>query len=423
MSCGLAAHYLSLAAPPQLLLSIMRAADDAKAGGPMLTPTVSAEELVRPIAADVRRMAAQAEAERRLPEELFAKLEQAGLLRIYTPKKFGGLELPLPIALRVVEEVSRHDGSTGWTVALTIANNLFTSALSESAARRVLGDGSALIAGAIAFGVRAVKVSGGYRLSGRWPYNSGAPNAQWVAAPAPIFDGEAPRMGENGPEFAAFFIPAAQAQIIDTWYVTGLRASGTQDLALDDVFVPDEMTGACSIVEGPVPVQECVLANIPFLTLLAIAQSPPVCLGLARRAIEEFRQIALAKESAFGPRMSEQVQVQAGLARAEALLRSARAYWYEEVEKVWQAATDGHEFSLADRVAARLACLVAVENSVAVADCLYRLAGTSAIFQTSPLERCWRDVHTAAQHLQVQDGRWETAGRVLLGLDPATPLV
>ena len=166
-----------------------------------------------------------------------------------------------------------------------------------------------------------------------------------------------------------------------------------------------------------------MLTNIPFFSLVGIVQAPPVCLGIARRALEEFKQLALTKESPFGPRLSEQVQAHVGLARAEALVQSARTYWYDQVQAIWDAALHRCELSLEVRAAARLACLTAAENSVAAVDLLYRLAGSSAIFQSSPLERCFRDVHTAAQHLQVQEGRWETAGRVLLGLDPASPLL
>lgn len=390
----------------------------------MMTRTTTAEELVEPVADDIRCMAAQAEAERRIPDELLTRLMEAGLFSIYTPREFGGLDLPLPEALRVVEGVSRHDGSTGWTVGLGVANGLFTPMLSEDSAARVLGSGSVLIAGAPAFGVRAVAARGGYSLTGRWPFNSGAPNASWVAAPAPIFDGDAPRLGEGGqPEMVFFFIPQADVQIIDTWYVTGLRATGTQDLCVEDLFVPDDMTGRFSLPRGPHAVRRSPFANIPFFTIFGIVQSPPVCLGLARRAIEEFKQIVLTKENPFGPPLREQVQAQVGLARAEALARSARIYWYESVRVMWDAASEGRELSLEDRAWVRLASLTAVENSVAVADLVYRLAGSSAIFQTSPLERCWRDVHTAAQHMQVQDGRWETAGRALLGLDPASPVI
>jgi alkylation response protein AidB-like acyl-CoA dehydrogenase len=385
--------------------------------------TDTPQDLVAPVIDGIRMLAPQAEAARRLPEELVSCLKRAGLLSIYTPREFGGLELPLPDALRTVEEVARHDGSTGWIVALGVANSLFTSVLSKASAARVLGDGAVLIAGAPAFGVRAQRVDGGYRLTGRWSYNSGAPNADWIVAAAPIFDDDTPRMSPRGPEMVLSFIRPPDAQIIDTWYVTGLRASGTQDLYVEDLFVPDEMTGGFSMPAGPRAVRDSAITRLPFLSLFGLVQAPPVCLGLARRAIDEFKHIAVSKQDMFGTRLSEKVQAHVGLARAEALVRSARAYWYSEVEATWTAALDDVPLSLEDRAAARIASLVAVEQSVAAADLLYRLAGSSAIFQSSPLERCWRDIHTAAQHMQVQDGRWETAGRVLMGLDPGSPLL
>ena len=128
--------------------------------------TRTAKELVAPVADEIRLMAPQAEAARRLPDELVECLKDAGLFSIYTPGEFGGLELPLPQALRVVEEVARHDGSTGWTVALGVANILFTSVLPEASAARVLGNGAALIAGAPAFGVRAMRVDGSSEVRG-----------------------------------------------------------------------------------------------------------------------------------------------------------------------------------------------------------------------------------------------------------------
>ena len=168
--------------------------------------TRSAEELVAPVADTIRMSAAEAEAMRRLPDELMRVLKDAGLFSIYTPRQFRGIELSLPDALRVVEEVARQDGSTGWTVALGLANSVFTSMLPESSAAKLLTDGAALIPAAPAFGVRAVRVEGGYRLTGRWAYNSGAPNADWIAIPAGVFDGDRPRIGESGPEMVFAFV-------------------------------------------------------------------------------------------------------------------------------------------------------------------------------------------------------------------------
>jgi indole-3-acetate monooxygenase len=183
----------------------------------------TAEELVAPVADEIRRTAAEAEAIRRLPHDLMASLKAAGLFSIYTPKQFGGFELPLPEALRVVEEVARHDGSTAWVVALGLANGVFTLMVPEASAARLLGNGAALIPAAPAFGVRAIQVAGGYRLNRRWSYNSGAPNADWIAVPVTIFDGDQPRIGPAGAEAIFAFIPPSAAEIIDTWYVTSLQ--------------------------------------------------------------------------------------------------------------------------------------------------------------------------------------------------------
>jgi alkylation response protein AidB-like acyl-CoA dehydrogenase len=384
---------------------------------------MQAQDLVAPVAEDILSAAAQVEADRALPAKLMDRLTGAGLFSIYTPRQFGGLELPLPTALSVVEEVSRLDGSTGWTVALGFANDVFTSILPEESAARVLANGSALIAGAPGFNVQAVPVEGGYRLSGQWSFCSGAPNATWMNVAAPIFEGEAPRMGPSGPEMVMAFLPPADVEIVDTWHVTGLRGTGSHDLRVENVFVPEELTGGIGIPAGPAPRRESILARIPFFTALGIIQSPAVCLGLARHAIDEFRALALEKAVTFGPKVSETVPAQAGLARAEAKVRSAKCYWYQSVERVWELARAGSAFSLEDRTAMRLASLTAVENSVEAVDMLCRLAGTTPMFEASVLGRCYRDVHAAAQHLQVQDGRWETAGRVLFGLEPCSPLV
>ena len=183
------------------------------------------------------------------------------------------------------------------------------------------------------------------------------------------------------------------------------------------------MTGGFSMPAGPQPVRDCAFTNVPLFTLFAVIQSPAVCLGLARRMIEEYRDLAVSKQSTFGSKLSEQSLAQVGIARAEALVSSARTWWYDRVEGLWDAAVQGRTLSLEERASIRVASLLAVDNCLDAADMLYRLGGSSTIFQSSPLERCWRDIHTAAQHMQSQPVRWETAGRVMLGLEPDSPIL
>lgn len=138
------------------------------------------------------------------------------------------------------------------------------------------------------------------------PHSEPAPNADWITIPAGVFDGDQPRIGETGPEMVFAFVHPTQVEIIDTWYVTGLRASGTQELYIDDVFVPDDMAGLAFM--GPAGPglrlrRQTALGGIPFMSLAGLAQVPPVSLGIARRALEQFRQLALTRQSAFGGRV------------------------------------------------------------------------------------------------------------------------
>lgn len=379
--------------------------------------------LVAPVAEEIRRAATTVEAEGAISQSLMDRLVEVGLFSIYTPHEFGGLEMGLPDALRVVEEVSRHDGSTGWTVALGFANDFFACVLPAESAAQVLQSGSALIAGSPGFTTRAVSVDGGYRLAGQWSFCSGIRNATWVGVATPVFDGDEPRIGPTGPEMIFAFLPPADVEIVGTWDVTGLRGTGSHEIRIDDVFVATEMTGGIGAASGPLPARDSVLAKIPFMTALAVVQAPAVSLGIARRAVDEFHDLAAGKEGPVSGRLSEQAPAQVGLARAEALLGAARAYFYGAVDDLWQTVVCDRPVSLEQRSTARLAAMTAVENSCEAVDTVRRLAGATAIFARSPLERCWRDVHTAAQHVQVQDGRWETTGRVLFGLEPNSPFV
>lgn len=382
---------------------------------------MEARDLIEPVADDIRTLASQAEADRQLPPELMARLVDAGLFSIYTPRQFGGLELPLPEAQRVVEQVARVDGSTGWLVALGMHSAVFVPALPEASAVTIFRNGSALLAGAPGPAVAAVPVEGGYRITGQWAFVSGAPNADWILVAAPIADG--PPIGPEGPRMVSACMPARDVQVLDTWHTTGLRATGSHEVRVDDHFVPQAMTSSISMATGLPALRESAFTRIPFMTALTIGLVPAVSLGIARHAIDEFQVLACGKQRAPGIALSDTVQAQTGLARAEALVRSARAYWFDTVECLWRRLENGGQVNIQDQVAVRLAALTVAENCTEAVDIMVRQAGTSAIFQASLLERCWRDIHTASQHMHVQDARWETCGRVLFGKEAAGPII
>jgi alkylation response protein AidB-like acyl-CoA dehydrogenase len=235
-------------------------------------------------------------------------------------------------------------------------------------------------------------------------------------------DGEAPKLDPHGrPEMVIAFLRRDQVEIIDAWTVVGLRGTGSHDLRTQNAFVPTKLAGPFALFPGASVQREGAMQRIPFPTLVVTMQVPPVSLGIARRAIEEFRETALTKMRPPAPPLAEQAMAQVAVARATALVESARAFYYGSIESLWEVAKAG-DMSLDLRLRTRLACLTTAENCAAAVDLLYRIAGTTPIFQDSDLGRCWRDIHTAVQHREMQPSNWEAPGRVIMGLEPGTPM-
>jgi indole-3-acetate monooxygenase len=344
------------------------------------------------------------------------------LFRISMPPELGEGGRRGPEALRVIEELSRIDGSTGWTAASSFISDYFTAMLDDEVATKIVGGPRAYLAGRGGQPGHAVEVDGGYRISGQWAYVSGCPSADWITLDALIFDGQAPRMQPSGmPQDIFFFCPRSDVKILDTWRVSGLKGSGSHDVVLNDCFVPQEFAapGMLSMTLGfkrMGPAQ-----RMPLMLVLAIHQAPPVCLGVAQHAIEAFKALAETKVHSASQRpLMERPAAQAALAKAESLVRSARLFFYDSVQTGWDIASSGTTLPPEQAAVMRLACVTAAENSAAAVDLLWRVAGSTSISESCELERCSRDVHAAAQHVQVQEGNWEVCGRVLMGMEPGT---
>jgi indole-3-acetate monooxygenase len=149
-----------------------------------------------------------------------------------------------------------------------------------------------------------------------------------------------------------------------------------------------------------------------------------VPLGIARAALDVVREMSAGKTPRIGSALlRDRPVVQAAIGRAEAQLRAARAFLFEACEEAWSAVSNGMPVTLDQRVAVRLACAQAAETAKAVVQIAYDIGGGTSVYESCPLQRCFRDVHTASQHVQVQSTNFETAGRVLLGLEPGTHIL
>jgi alkylation response protein AidB-like acyl-CoA dehydrogenase len=377
--------------------------------------TPSAIEAARELAPQARELAPDGERERRLPASFSEQIAAAGLYRLCVPASVGGGEAPPAELLGAVEALAEGDAAAGWCVAVCATAGMLGAYLEPEAAAEVFGDATTVAGGVFAPSGRAVAASESLQVSGRWRFCSNVGNCHWLMAGCVVYDGDAPRLLESGrPDIRLVLMPAASVEVIDTWTVSGLRATGSHDIAVDGLEVPAAL--AASLLTDP-PREPGPLYAFPPFGLLAAAIAA-VGLGTARGALDELGELAGAKTPTLSTRkLAERAATQSGVARAEAGLRAARSLLYAATEECWEAARNGGAISIELRAGLRLASTHAIEASAATIDEAYRLGGGSAIYETSPLQRRFRDIHAATQHMLVGPATWELTGRSLLGLE------
>jgi indole-3-acetate monooxygenase len=375
----------------------------------------AAIERIRPVIEEHRD---EAENERRLSAEVVAAMDGEGLFKLWLPKEYGGAELDLSTYLKTVEELTRIDSATGWTFANMATGAMQAALLPEAGAAEVYGHGD-LTAGSITPRGRAVPVEGGYRVSGRWPLASGCHHAVWIGGNCLIFDGDAPRMDPHGaPDFKLMFFPAADCTILDTWYSTGMRGTGSADFTVEDVFVPEHRMFSLFTAQSRLP-GALYKIRIEMLFLTALSN---VSLGIARAAIDAFVELAKEKTPTLSQTgLAARPTIHAEVARSEALYQSARAYMHEVAREMTAAAWTAGAVPDETEARRRLACNNAAEASEKVVDMMYRLGGVSSIYSGHRLDRCLRDIHTVNQHLAVSPVWWEKTGQSYFGLGLGMP--
>ncbi|MGH7780460.1 MAG: acyl-CoA dehydrogenase family protein [Candidatus Binataceae bacterium] len=379
-------------------------------------------EKVRELAPTIRAYADRAEREAQMPREVADAFHQSGLFRIFLPRRMGGGEMTIPDSLRLCEEVARIDGSAGWNLAICAGGPLFGHNLSLEAFEKIYGNPHGVSAGSLnPMTTRMIAVEGGWRLSGKATYASASAQATYLMAAGIVLRDGAPQIIGGFPLLRAGFFPIEQAKILNTWSTAGMRGTGSNDCVFEDVFVPDEFT--FDWLSAKSPWKRGPLQNIPS-PLQFVGGLATVVLGTARHALDALSEIAQAKVP-VGARgtLRERPIAQIQFAQAEGLLQAARAYFYNCNDEIWRKGVAGESFSLQDRAHARLAVVTAVKLAVQAVDLIADAAGMSSAQTAFPIERCWRDVHTASQHVLLNTSRFEVVGRVLFGLDPDSPII
>jgi 3-hydroxy-9,10-secoandrosta-1,3,5(10)-triene-9,17-dione monooxygenase len=395
---------------------------DARYGEPpdFATLLKRAEALVPAL----RERAGHTEELRRVPDETIAELHRSGLFRVLQPRRVGGSELPFRSLVELVETIGRGDGSTAWVLANLAAHHWLLGMWPQRAQDEVWGPSpDNLVGSALIFPRgRARPADGGYRVNGRWPFSSGVDASSWLLAGAIVQDEET-----GGAEPRIFLLPASDFQIIDTWHVIGLGGTGSKDVAVEDVFVPDYRTVAVKDITGGANpgsrVNPAVLYQLPAVSLFAFCIAG-VSLGIAQGAIDYFTDTMRTRTSYYtGRNLADFVTLQIHLAEATAMTDAARAVVLSDCDEATRI-VEGHGMpSLDQRARYRRDGAFAATLCTKAVDVLFGATGGGAIYARNPLQRAFRDVHAANAHYVLNwDINGAMFGRVLLGLSPDATL-
>lgn len=369
------------------------------------------------LAAPIRAARDELDAGRRLPPSLVEALANAGCLQLYLPNAMGGPQCPPLTTFRVIEELSKADGSVGWCCMIATATSLFSGWLRLEVAQAMFGyPPDVRIAGSLRSEGKAYPVDGGYRVHGRWDFASGIDHANWLMCTCIIMDGDTPRQIPAGvPQTRALMVPASKVTIVDTWSVVGMCGTGSHDFVVQDVFVP--ASHSFSFAEPPQA--EGPLYHPRLLFVVTWTATVANALGIARGAMDTFVALATQAHSTSSPTLlRDRPLVQTRVAEAEAILSAARAYVLTTVGAAWEAVCAGVPDPGPAIAQARLAITHGMHEAVRAVDLLFHAAGTNAVYRKHGLERYFRDVHAAVQHAAGLPSHLESAGKVLLGLRP-----
>lgn len=368
----------------------------------------------RRIGVVLQEAAEEGERERRLPAAAVTALADAGFFRLCRPRHLGGLETDPPTVVASIEELARHDGSAAWCALNSGIAGALHSLLPHEGAREAGGDDD-VVNGVFAPSGRAIERDGGYLVSGRWSFVSNCHQCTWLAPASIVFRGDEMSMTPEGPEIVTTFVQAGDWQIIDTWNTVGLRATGSHDIEVADVFVPTHRTFPVPL---PDPVSDGALFRFPFAGLFSIGIAA-CALGIAQAAIDDVVDLAGTKTpfGIAGP-LASRATTQLAVCEALALVRSARALVREETTVLWHKVRSGTLVTAEQRAALRLATTHATTASANAVDLMYTAAGSTSVFASSPLQQRLRDIHALTQHFFVAPPTYETIGKVLLSVEP-----
>ncbi len=362
---------------------------------------------VHELAATVAEHRSTFDSEGRLPDHLFEQLATRGLFRLLLPTSLGGLGLSALEFMDVVEAAASLDGTIGWLVGNGGGMARAGGYLPAVSAREIFEDPSAFVVSSTGAVGRAVRVPGGYSVTGRWPFGSGSPHGTWFTPICAVEENE-----QATGELIFVYAPRRDVLLHENWQVSGLCATGSVDFEFVDVFVPDRLTHPFQ----PEPTQPGTLYRLPTRSIFSwtVATVP---LGIAAGAIDDFATKGRsAKRSADSVAFAERELIQSQLGQIQARTAASRAYLRHTMSTLLEGTEAGTNLE-AGRVDFRLACTFASQSALWAINLVTEMAGAVAILRSSPLERRERDARAAAKHVAMSPAAYITGGKLRLGCD------
>lgn len=362
----------------------------------------------RAVASELRARAPEAEERRRIHAESFRAMKEADLFRAYTPARFGGYELHPRYFWRIAAEIAKGCPSSSWVYSVMSCHTFVTALFPEQAQEEVFGaDPNAGISGILPDRTSATRADGGYVLkNGVWPFGSGCHNANWFLLGAQL-DGMPP-----GHDKAFFLVPPEDIEIRDDWYVTGLRATGSNSVSLkqDEYFVPGyRMLKAETALAHKYGTARPLLYRAPFAPLLVISLSAGTTMGAATGALEFYEDLLLTRSARPMVYTDDIPKIQLSsthhiLAEATARLEAARLMTDHAMDLCYEAAADNTRIlSTEQRARIRLYGVHAMHQAREVVNILFQDSGGSSLHERSHMQRFHRDINAMSMHEAMHD--------------------
>jgi alkylation response protein AidB-like acyl-CoA dehydrogenase len=362
--------------------------------------------------------AEEIERRRELPDPIVEALIERGLFRLLLPRVFGGVELRPAVYVAVIEEIAKHDASTAWCLGQACGCTMTAAYLDHDVAREIFGGKRGIVAWGPPGPAEARAVPGGYRLTGNWSFASGSHHATWLGAHVAILapDGTPQRRPDGGPVVRTLLFPKASATFTDIWHVIGLRGTGSDNYTVTDLFVPEKYT---VLREATLKPRQPGLLYAFSSSNIYASGFAGVALGIARSALDAFVELARDKIPRGAKRtLRDNNVVQAQVSQSEGRLSAARAFLIGSLDEIWRDVGGSGRLTTDHNTTIRLASTWAIHQAREVVDTAYHAAGATAIFESNPFERRFRDIHTVIQQYQGRQAHFEAVGQALLGLEP-----